>query len=109
MRDGSVRRALLDWCVARAIQRRAVAEDDGYAQAWNNLGVLLMERGQIAEAAQAFRRAFATSNGQSEAIRDNLRLALAKLENAGYSYEEDTSGFQLVQRGGGKYLLTRGE
>ena len=94
---------------AETLLRRAVAEDDGYAQAWNNLGVLLMERGQIAEAAQAFRRAFATSNGQSVAIRDNLRLALAKLENAGYSYEEDTSGFQLVQRGGGKYLLTRGE
>lgn len=87
--------------------RRAVAEDDSYAQAWNNLGVLLMERGELAEAAQAFRRAFATSNGQSGAIRDNLRLALAKLDDPGYDADEDTSGFQLVQRGGGRYLLTR--
>ena len=94
---------------AETLLRRAVAEDESYPQAWNNLGVLLMERGELAEAAEAFRRAFATSNGQSEPIRDNLRLALAKLENPVYTEPEDTSGFQLVQRGGGRYLLTRSE
>ncbi|MEM9972101.1 MAG: tetratricopeptide repeat protein, partial [Pseudomonadota bacterium] len=55
----------------------------------NNLGVVLMERGKTPEAAQFFRRAFALDNGQSIAIRDNLRKALAKLDNPSYSPVQD--------------------
>jgi hypothetical protein len=36
-------------------------EDPAFAAAWNNLA-WRMERGKIAEAAQVFRRAFATDN-----------------------------------------------
>lgn len=94
---------------AEELLRRAVEEEPGFAEAWNNLGVILMEKGELGEAAQVFRRAFATDNGQSVQIRDNLRLALAKLENPGYTGVNDNSDFRLVQRGQGDYLLTRTE
>ncbi len=79
--------------------RRAVDEDPTFAPALNNLGVILMEQGEIAEAAQIFRRAFATDNGNSDEIRENLRLALARLENSRYELEQENVEFQLVQAG----------
>lgn len=90
---------------AEGLLRRAVEEDPDFAAAWNNLGVVLMERGQIAEAVQVFRRAFATSNGQSDQMRDNLRLALAKFDDPGYSVPQEQSDFKLVRRGRGDYVL----
>ncbi len=84
--------------------RQAVAADDTFVPAWNNLGVVLMEKGEIGEAARVFRVAFALDNGNSLQIRDNLRLALAKLENPGYS-EPVNNDFSLVRRGAGDYLL----
>ena len=88
---------------AERLLRLAVDEDPEFVPAWNNLGVILMERGQIGEAAQVFRRAFATDNGESDEIRDNLRLALAKLDDPGYS--EANNNFKLVRRGRGDVLL----
>lgn len=90
---------------AEELLRRAVEEDPEFPAAWNNLGVLLMERGNIPEAAQAFRRAYATDNGNSDEIRDNLRLALAKMENPGYVDPQENAEFQLVRRGTGDYVL----
>lgn len=84
--------------------RQAIDADDTFVPAWNNLGVVLMEKGEIAEAARVFRVAFALDNGNSPQIRDNLRLALAKLENPGYS-EPVNNDFSLVRRGAGDYLL----
>jgi len=85
---------------AEALLRRAVEEDPDYAPAWNNLGVVLMELGKTSEAAESFRRAFATDNGNSDQIRDNLRLALAKLEDPFYTgVQEEDEEFQLVRRG----------
>jgi len=72
--------------------------------AWNNLGVVLMETGQYGEAERVFRTAYALDSGQSAEIRDNLRLALAKLENPAY-IPEDESDFVLVRRGTGEYLI----
>ena len=83
---------------AERLMRRAVAEDASFAPAWNNLGVILMEQGNIAEAAEVFRRAFATDNGNSDEIRDNLRTALARLENPGYLPVQENPEFQLVLR-----------
>jgi len=37
--------------------RRAVKAEPDWAEAWNNLGVLLMERGEISEAQQVLRKA----------------------------------------------------
>lgn len=83
--------------------RRAIEIDETFPPAWNNLGVVLMETGRYGEASRVFQTAFALDNGFSEEIRENLRLALAKVQNPGYS-EENTS-FALVRRGTGEYLL----
>ena len=63
---------------AEELLRRAIETDERAPEAWNNLGVVLMEQGESAEAAQMFRRAFALDNGESDSIRDNLRLAIEK-------------------------------
>jgi len=85
--------------------RRAAEEAPEFAAAWNNLGVILMERGKVAEASEIFRRAFATDNGNSDEIRDNLRLALAKLEDASYDSGQENQEFKLVRRGRGDFVL----
>jgi Tfp pilus assembly protein PilF len=89
---------------AERLLRRAVREEPDRPESWNNLGVVLMETGQTAEAAQVFRRAFALDNGESDAIRDNLRLALAKMENPHYDVELQQE-YKLVRRGGSEYLI----
>ncbi len=92
---------------AERILRDATEKDETFVPAWNNLGVVLMERRQFAEAALVFRRAFALDSGQSADIRDNLSLALANVENPTYS-EPDSTGPSLVRRGRGEYLLLTG-
>jgi Flp pilus assembly protein TadD len=89
---------------AERILRKAVEKDEKFAAAWNNLGVVLMERGDPAEAERVFHTAFALDNGNSAQIRENLRLALAKLENSAYA-EENNTNFALVRRGSGEYRL----
>lgn len=84
--------------------RQAVDMDERFVPAWNNLGVVLMEKGEIPEAARVFRLAFGLDSGQSADIRENLRLALARLENPDYDpINEDN--FALMRRGQGDYLL----
>lgn len=85
--------------------RRAVEEDPTFPPAWNNLGVILMEKGQVGEASEVFRRAFAADNGNSDEIRDNLRLALAKLENPSNNAEQENQNFNLIRRGTGDFVL----
>ncbi len=85
--------------------RRAVEEDPTFPPAWNNLGVILMERGEVAEASEVFRRAFAADNGNSDEIRENLRLALANLENPGNSEIQQNQNFNLIRRGAGDFVL----
>lgn len=89
---------------AETLLRRAIKLDESFAPAWNNLGVVLMESGQEGEAERVFRTAFALDSGNSTQIRENLRLALAKLENPGYAEENNTT-FALVRRGSGEYQL----
>ena len=88
---------------AEAILRRAIEEDETFPPAWNNLGVILMETGRYGEASRVFRNAFALDSGRSAEIRENLRLALAKLEDPSYSDPENN--FALVWTGGGTYAL----
>ncbi len=89
---------------AERILRQAVMKDPEFPAAWNNLGVVLMERGNTAEAMEVFKRAYALDSGQSDSIRDNLRLAIEKTRKTAYDAPEE-SKFVLVRRGGGKYLL----
>ena len=88
---------------AEQILRRATEVDQTFPPAWNNLGVALMEQGEYGEAARVFRLAFALDSGRSADIRDNLRLALAKVENPAYSEPEDK--FRLMRRGPGVFRI----
>ena len=88
---------------AEDLLRQAIEVDDSFAPAWNNLGVVLMETGEFGEASRVFQTAFALDSGESVEIRDNLRLALAKVQNPTYS-EPDTN-FALVRRGPGEFEL----
>ena len=85
--------------------REAYEEDATSPEVINNLGVVLMERNKTLEASQLFRLAFALDNGNSVAIRDNLRKSLAKLEDPGYDVQQQEA-YQLVRRGTADYLLT---
>ncbi|SHI89947.1 TPR repeat-containing protein [Palleronia salina] len=89
---------------AERLLRQAVDQDPTHVPALNNLGVVLMETGQVAEASQIFRAAFAADSGQSDDIRANLTLALAKMEQSSYSAPENND-FALVRRGGGSYRI----
>lgn len=90
---------------AEKLLRRATEEDPGFPPAWNNLGVILMEKGDVAEASEVFRRAFAADNGNSDEIRDNLRLALANLANPGNSVLQENQNYNLIRRGRGDFEL----
>lgn len=101
---GSANLALGRLGQAEELLRRAVKEEPEWPEGWNNLGVVLIERGNTPEAAQVFRRAFALDNGQSVAIRDNLRLALAKMENSSYNAGQQKE-YKLVRRGSSDFLI----
>ncbi|MGB3316871.1 MAG: tetratricopeptide repeat protein, partial [Albidovulum sp.] len=89
---------------AEKLLRQALDDDETFVPAWNNLGVVLMERGDVGEASRVFQTAFALDSGQSDSIRENLRLSLAKLKKPSYD-PVDTGEFSLVRRGHGQYLL----
>ncbi|MDJ0993184.1 MAG: tetratricopeptide repeat protein [Dinoroseobacter sp.] len=91
---------------AEAQLRDAIEKDESFTPAWNNLGVILMERGEYGEASRVFKTAFALDNGASDEIRSNLRLSLAKMEDARYNYvDNNEDDFDLVWQGNGSYLL----
>ncbi len=89
---------------AEDLLRRAIEEDETFAAAWNNLGVVLMEQGKVGEAARVFKAAFALDSGESAEIRENLRAALAQLENPAYTSEQNTT-HDLVNAGSGQYRI----
>ncbi|WP_458789880.1 tetratricopeptide repeat protein [Yoonia sp. MH D7] len=89
---------------AERLLRRATQEDPDFPAAWNNLGVILMERGEFAEAAEVFRRAYATDNGNSDQIRQNLRISLAQIEDPFYDPEQNND-VKLVRRGTGDFVI----
>lgn len=89
---------------AETYLRRAIAAEGAVPETWNNLGVVLMEKGDVAEASQMFRRAVALDNGNSDSIRENLRLALAKLQNPDYDPLQEQD-YRLIRRGSSDYLL----
>ena len=91
---------------AERLLRRAIESDEATPEMWNNLGVVLVEKGDFLEAEQMLRRAYALDNGSSDAIRDNLRLALAKSQDSGYDADTEQE-YKVVRRGGGQYLLRK--
>lgn len=91
---------------AEQLLRRAIKDEAATPETWNNLGVVLVEQGNFAEAEQIFRRAYALDNGESDAIRDNLRLALAKIEKPDYS-EPEEQDYKVVRRGTSDYVIRK--
>lgn len=102
---GSANLALGRLGQAEQLLRRALEEDPAFVPALNNLGVVLMEAGRVGEARQVFQQAFAQDSGQSDSIRENLRLAIARTEANVYSDPEDVPAFSLVRREKGQFVL----
>jgi Flp pilus assembly protein TadD len=103
---GSANLGLGRLSTAERLLRKAIEKDKASPEVWNNLGVVLMEKGEYLEAEQIFRRAYALDDGETDAIRDNLRLALAKSENSDYA-EPQEQDYKLVRRGSGDYLVRK--
>jgi Flp pilus assembly protein TadD len=91
---------------AEKMLREVVAEEPDWPEAWNNLGVVLMEQGKTAEAQLIFQKAYALDNGESDSIRDNLRLALAKVENPDNTVEQNDD-YKLVREGRSEYAIRK--
>lgn len=103
---GSANLALGRLGQAEQILRRALEIDPDFVPALNNLGVVLMERDKYGEARSVFQHAYAADSGQTDSIRDNLKLAIARTEAALYDPGAEEQGeFQLVRRDKGQYVL----
>lgn len=103
---GSANLALGRLGQAEQILRRAIEADPSFVPAQNNLGVVLMERGQVSQARLVFERAFALDSGQSDAIRENLKQAVAMMNDPIYTKAQDEKPVMyLVRRGQGDYVL----
>ena len=103
---GSADLALVRVGQAEDVLRRAIKADPTFVPALNNLGVVLMNEGKPGEARVMFQQAFALDSGQSDAIRENLRLAIAQSEASVYDPEQDEKPvMKLVRRGQGTYDL----
>lgn len=92
---------------AEKLLRLSTEQGEVGPNVWNNLGVVLVERRKYAEAVSAFRHAFATDSGNTDAIRDNLTKALAMRDNAQYIDPQD-NGQRLVLLGTGNVRLQTG-
>ena len=90
---------------AEQILRRALEIEPTFVPALNNLGVALMGRNKVGEARAVFQQAYALDSGETDAIRENLRLAIAKSEDEAYDQPVEEANFSLVRRGQGEYLL----
>lgn len=101
---GSANLALGRLGTAERLLREAIEKPDATPETWNNLGVVLVEKGNYPEAEQMLRRAYALDNGESDAIRDNLRLALAKSEKS-VTVQDKEESYKLVRRGSGDFLI----
>jgi Flp pilus assembly protein TadD len=104
---GSANLALGRLGQAEQMLRRALEEDPTFVPAMNNLGVTLMEQGDYGEARAVFQRAFAQDSGQTDSIRENLKLAIAQSEANVYDgvQEQEEGGFRLVRQEKGRYVL----
>ncbi len=102
---GSANLALGRLGQAETLLRRALEVDPTFVPAMNNLGVVLMERDKIGEARVVFQQAFAQDSGQTDSIRENLKLAIARSESPVYDSPQVEGEFRLVRREKGKYVL----
>ena len=92
---------------AEQILRRAIEQEPTFVPALNNLGVVLMGQGKYGEAKAIFQQAFELDSGNSDSIRENLKLAIARSEKTVYGDPEavEAPRFNLVRRGEGDFVL----
>ena len=66
-----------------------------------------MEADKFGEASSFFKQAYALDSGNSDIIRQNLKLALARAENSVYDGADQTEepSFSLVRKGPSEYEL----
>jgi tetratricopeptide (TPR) repeat protein len=102
---GSANLALGRLGQAEEALRRALEEDATFVPALNNLGVVLIELGNYGEARAIFQQAFGQDAGQTESIRENLKLAIALSESSVYDAPQEEGEFQLLRRGKDQYVL----
>jgi Flp pilus assembly protein TadD len=103
---GSANLALGRLGQAETTLRQALKLDPNFVPALNNLGVVLMETGEIGEARAVFQQAYALDSGQTDSIRENLKLAIALSEANVYDPNLEQKGeFRLVRQEKGKYVL----
>jgi tetratricopeptide (TPR) repeat protein len=104
---GSANLALGRLGQSEKILERALELDPNFVPALNNLGVVMMEKGNTGEARVYFQKAFALDSGQTDSIRENLILAIAQSEANVYdpNQEQEKSGFRLVRQEKGKFVL----
>lgn len=84
--------------------RDVLRQEPENARAMNNLGVVLLDLGKTGEAERMFRAAFALQ--PTPEIRENLRVASAKLENRAYNDHQEEDAFTLTRRANGVYDLS---
>lgn len=89
---------------AKYLLTRAIDKNQQYVPVWNNLGVVLVNLGEVHQAREAFRVAFGMSDGDSELIRKNLIYA-NKLINSRSTIAPEETEYKLVRQGSGTYLL----
>lgn len=104
---GSANLALGRLGQAEKLLERALELDPDFVPALNNMGVVKMETDDVGEARVYFQKAFALDSGETDSIRENLMLAIARSEASVYDQpeEQESSGFRLVRQEKGKYVL----
>ncbi len=92
---------------AETILRQAIKKDPTYVAAINNLGCVMMEKGNYGAAISWFKQAYALDSGNSDVIRQNLTRAIARAENSVYTGPDQTEEPQyiLVPSGQAQYQL----
>ncbi len=96
---GSANLALGRLNQAEQILRRALEVEPTFVPAINNLGVVLMERGDYGQARAVFQQAFALDSGRTDSIRQNLANAIAKSEGAVYASAQQEPAYTLMREG----------
>jgi uncharacterized protein HemY len=89
---------------AERLLREILEEEPEHAGALNDLGVVLLKRGEVGEAERVLRAAFALQ--ASPEILANLRVAATRLEARTYPEPDDDDAFTLTRHPGGVYELS---
>jgi Flp pilus assembly protein TadD len=91
---------------AEQVLREALDMEPTFVPALNNLGVVLMEQGNFSEAMLVFQRAVALDSGETDSIRENLRVAIARAEGPVYDVQQQEEPvYQLLRQDDGESVL----